>query len=136
MKGIITLCGSTRFKNEFNEVSMELTIADYAVLSVGAFLHSDPELKDRITEKIKRQLDRLHFEKISISQAIVVINKDYYVGESTRNEITYANNLGKQIYWYQNNSYSPGILTKEHPSAAVITNEGYYESRNWRDLLE
>lgn len=115
MKGIITICGSTKFKREYEEVAKELTIADYAVLSVGAFLHSDTELKDRITNEVKSQLDRLHLEKISISQAIVVINQDNYIGKSTQNEINYAQKLGKPVYYY--------ITT-------------HYDELFWRDLID
>ena len=101
MKGIITLCGSTRFKKEFNEVNMQLTLSDWVVLSVGAFFHSDKELEEQgvIGPKEKIQLDRLHKEKIAISQAIVVINVGDYVGESTLSEIAYARKLGKKVYW-------------------------------------
>lgn len=101
MKGIITLCGSTRFKEEFNKVNLELTLNDYIVLSVGSFLHSDKELSDRITPEVKIMLDRLHKEKIYISKSIVVINKNGYVGESTKSEIEFAWKNHKLIYIYE-----------------------------------
>ena len=99
MKGIITLCGSTRFMKEFDECNMKLTLADYIVLTVGAFMHSDSRLED-ILGPHKGQLDKLHKDKISMSQAIIVINKNHYIGESTDSEYHYAYDLGKKIYWY------------------------------------
>jgi len=112
VKGIITLCGSTRFKGEFQECSLELTLADYVVLSVGCFTHSDNEIKDRITPVVKIQLDKLHKEKIAMSQAIVVINKDNYIGESTLSELQYARQLNKQVYWYEYIEYDPNKASK------------------------
>ena len=37
---VITLCGSTRFKDEFLRVQKELTLKGYIVISVGLFGHS------------------------------------------------------------------------------------------------
>ena len=101
MKGIITLCGSTKFKNEFNYVSYHLTLNDYIVLSVGAFMHSDNdvEIKDEIITH-KEMLDRIHKEKIEMSRAIFVIDVNGYVGESTKSEIGHAMDLGLPIYYY------------------------------------
>ena len=37
---VITLCGSTRFKNDFMEVQKRLTLEGNIVISVGLFGHS------------------------------------------------------------------------------------------------
>ena len=37
---VITLCGSTRFKDEFMKVQKELALKGYIVISVGLFGHS------------------------------------------------------------------------------------------------
>ena len=37
---VITLCGSTRFKDEFMEINKKLTLAGNIVISVGLFGHS------------------------------------------------------------------------------------------------
>jgi len=42
-------------------------------------------------------LDKIHRKKIDISDAIYVVNVDGYIGSSTKNEIEYAKNLGKEI---------------------------------------
>lgn len=41
MSKIITLCGSTRFKAEFERMNRELTLAGHVVISVGVFGHAD-----------------------------------------------------------------------------------------------
>ena len=91
---IITLCGSTKFKDEFLEVQKQLTLQGHIVLSVGMFGHADGIELSR-EEKIR--LDNLHKEKINMSDAIFVINKDNYIGESTYGEIDWANRMKKQI---------------------------------------
>ena len=96
---IITLCGSTRFKEEFLQKQKELTLKGYIVLSVGLFGHSgDEEVWD---EGNKQLLDDLHKAKIEMSSAIYVINKNGYIGESTKSEIEWAQQLGKKIYYLE-----------------------------------
>ena len=90
---VITLCGSTRFKEDFERVNCELTLLGNIVISVGCFGHSG----DTFTEEQKVMLDDIHKRKIDMSDAIYVINKDGYIGDSTRSEIKYAIAHGKQV---------------------------------------
>ena len=93
---IITLCGSTRFKDEFLAVQRDLTLQGHIVLSVGLFGHADNE---ELTMEEKIRLDNLHKEKINMSDAIFVINKDGYIGESTYSEIDWATRMKKQVFF-------------------------------------
>lgn len=93
---IICLCGSTRFKDDFIRVQEELTLAGFIVLSVGVFGY-DRDI-DIVT---KQHLDNLHKIKIAHSDCIVVINKDNYIGESTRSEIQFATILNKPIFYLE-----------------------------------
>lgn len=90
---IITLCGSTRFKNEFMEVQKKLTLEGNIVISVGLFGHSG----DTISVDEKIMLDDMHKRKIDMSDEIFVINVGGYIGDSTRSEIEYAKEHGKKI---------------------------------------
>ena len=94
---VITLCGSTRFKEDFERVNRELTLAGNIVISVGCFGHSG----DTFTDEQKIMLDDIHKRKIDMADAIYVINKDGYIGSSTRSEIQYALRLGKQIIYME-----------------------------------
>lgn len=94
---VITLCGSTRFKEDFERINKELTLAGNIVISVGAFGHAG----DTFTEEQKVMLDDIHKRKIDMADAIYVINKDGYIGSSTRSEIQYALRLGKQIIYME-----------------------------------
>lgn len=96
---IVTLCGSTKFKDDFIRVQKELTLEGNIVISVGLFGHSgDSEAMD---ENTKLMLDDMHKRKIDMADAIYVINKDGYVGESTLNEIDYALEHGKEIIFME-----------------------------------
>ncbi|HYB03369.1 MAG TPA: hypothetical protein VED17_02830 [Nitrososphaerales archaeon] len=112
MRGIITLCGSTRFKEEFEEVNRTLELNDWVVLTVASYYHSENDRSlRRWIERNKRQLDRLHLVKIELSQAIVVIDVGGYIGKSTRSEIRHAKELEKPIYYYSDKSWR--ALTRE-----------------------
>lgn len=106
MKGIVTLCGSTKFKEFYNYCSYHFTLNDYAILSVGAFMHSDndPEIKHEIYNH-KKLIDRLHKEKISLSRFIFVIDVNGYVGNSTKSEIAYAKKLGIPVFYFSRNDH-------------------------------
>ena len=94
---VITLCGSTRFKEDFERVNRELTLAGNIVISVGCFGHSG----DVFSDEQKIMLDDIHKRKIDMADAIYVINKNGYIGSSTRSEIQYALRLGKQIIYME-----------------------------------
>lgn len=96
---VITLCGSTRFKEQFIEMQKKLTLEGNIVISVGAFGHcGDNEVW---TDGKKAMLDRMHLAKIDLADEIFVINVGNYIGDSTRNEIAYAKSKGKKVNFYQ-----------------------------------
>lgn len=104
---VITLCGSTRFKNEFMEAQKKLTLDGNIVISVGLFGHSgDSEAFDEAT---KTMLDDIHFRKIDMSDEIYVINVGGYIGKSTTNEIKYALEHNKPVYFLENEDGIPII---------------------------
>lgn len=92
---VITLCGSTKFKDEFLETQKRLTLEGNIVISVGLFGHSGDE--EVWNPGIKDMLDDMHLRKIDMADEIYVINVGGYVGESTRREIEYAKGQGKVI---------------------------------------
>lgn len=100
---VVTLCGSTKFKEEFLEVNKEFTLHGIAVLTVGCFPHTDDETEPEVAlgENVKELVDKLHLQKINISDAIFVINVDGYIGSSTKNEIRHAVTKGIPIYFLE-----------------------------------
>lgn len=103
---VITLCGSTRFKNEFMEAQKRLTLEGNIVISVGLFGHSgDHEVWEGMSEdtltKTKIMLDDMHKRKIDMSDEIYVINVGGYIGSSTKSEIEYAKETGKAVHYLE-----------------------------------
>ena len=85
---VITLCGSTRFKDQFIEAQKRLTLEGNIVISVGLFGHSgDYEVWN---EGTKEMLDDMHKRKIEMADEIFVINVGGYIGSSTKSEIDIA----------------------------------------------
>ena len=103
---VITLCGSTRFKDEFTEAQKRLTLEENIVISVGLFGHSgDDEVWENMDEgtltKTKEMLDDMHKRKIDMADEIFVINVGGYIGSSTRSEIEYAKAAGKTVRYLE-----------------------------------
>ena len=103
---VITLCGSTRFKDEFMEAQKRLTLEGNIVISVGLFGHAgDAEVWENMDEgtltKTKEMLDDMHKRKIDMADEIFVINVGGYIGTSTRSEIEYAKMTGKTVRYLE-----------------------------------
>ena len=96
---IITLCGSIRFKTEFLKVQEKLTLEGNIVLTPNFFNNIK---KEDINDDIKDMLDKMHRQKIDMSDEIYVINVGGYIGESTKSEIEYARAKGKKISYLEN----------------------------------
>lgn len=97
---VITLCGSTRFKEAFLEAQKRLTLQGYIVISVGLFGHSGDD--EVWTEGTKEMLDDMHKRKIDMADEIYVINVGGYIGKSTKSEIKYAIKTGKKVNYLEN----------------------------------
>ena len=93
---IITLCGSLKFKNEMMAVAEKMALNGYCVLTPVYPLSENIER----TEEQLIKLKDAHFKKIELSDAILVVNINNYIGESTNLEIDYAKKLGKEIIYY------------------------------------
>lgn len=98
---VITLCGSTKFKDEFIQAQRRLTLEGIIVISVGIFGHADGENETVITDSVKVMLDDMHKRKIDMADEIFVINPGGYIGSSTRSEIDYAMKKGKEIKYLE-----------------------------------
>ena len=96
---VITLCGRTRFKEQFLEAQKRLTLAGNIVISVGLFSHSGDD--EVWKEGTKEMLDDMHKRKIDMADGIYVINVNGYIGSSTRSEIEYARATGKDVLFLE-----------------------------------
>ena len=96
---VITLCGSTRFKDAFMEAQKRLTLDGNIVISVGLFGHSGDD--EVWSEGTKEMLDDMHKRKIDMADEIFVINVGGYIGSSTKSEIEYAKAHGKHVSYLE-----------------------------------
>ena len=96
---VITLCGSTKFKDEYLKAQKDLTLKGIIVISVGLFGHSGDD--EVWAEGTKEMLDDMHKRKIDMADEIYVINVGGYIGESTKREIEYAIRNGKKVSYLE-----------------------------------
>ena len=92
---IITFCGSTRFRELFHELAEEYTKMGWIVLMPHCYYTNGerPDLKDLLVD--------IHRDMITMSDAVLIVNKDGYIGESTAEEINFAKALNKEIKYYE-----------------------------------
>lgn len=91
---VVCLCGSTRFKEQYETVERDQTLLGKIVLTVGLFGHIE---KIDMNGETKKMLDNLHLRKIDLADEVIIIDVDGYIGESTLREIQYATKQGKYI---------------------------------------
>ena len=92
---VITICGSMKFKNDMLILAEEFAIKGYCVLT-PVF-----EIKERsITKDQLQKMREAHFKRIELSDSILVMNVDGYIGESIKLEIQYAKSLNKKVLYY------------------------------------
>jgi hypothetical protein len=94
---VVTICGSMRFKAEMLEAADRLSRQGFIVLM--PFCTFAPE--EQLTSHDKTMLDRMHFTKIDMSDSIYVVNVGGYVGNSTANELRYAELSHKTVYYLE-----------------------------------
>lgn len=94
---IITICGSLKFKKEMMEIAQEMELKGNCMLTP---IYPTNDNKDSFTKDEAETLSKMHREKIRLSDSILVLNKDNYIGESTKKEIEYAKSLNKEILYY------------------------------------
>lgn len=95
---IITVCGSLKYYKEMLEISEKMqSEGNCMLIPVYNFLNAS---KENISDEKKIMLDKIHKEKIKLSDAILVMNIYGYIGESTKSEIDFATSLNKEIIYY------------------------------------
>lgn len=126
---VITLCGSTRFKDEFLEAQKRLTLEGNIVISVGLFGHSGDDVV--WTEGVKDMLDRQHLAKIDLADEIYVINVGGYIGDSTRREIAYAEFKGKTISYLD--SYKKSSIYDNYTALGELHESSKLSDEEWEN---
>ena len=71
----------------------------HIVLTPTIFSHAD---NIELAEEKIQTLKKVHLDKIAMSDVIIIINVDGYIGETTKEEIEYAEKLNKEIIYLKN----------------------------------
>lgn len=93
---IITLCGSLKFQKEMMIVAEKMALKGNCILTP---VYPVSENIARNEEQLIK-LKEAHFKRIELSDAILVVNVNNYIGNSTNLEIDYAKKLGKEMIYY------------------------------------
>lgn len=93
---IITLCGSLKFQKEMMEIAEKVALEGNCILTPVYPVLDNIER----TEEQVLKLKEAHLKRIELSDAILVVNINNYIGKSTTLEIEYAKKLGKEIIYY------------------------------------
>ena len=93
---IITLCGSLKFQKEMMKIAQQKVLEGNCVLTPTYQVLENVE----ITEEQIRKAKEAHFKRIELSDSILVLNINNYIGYSTSLEIEYAKKIGKEIIYY------------------------------------
>lgn len=95
---IVTLVGTTRkeFQERYRQVGRELALSGYLVISVNLFQTDMPNI-----EQYRNLLESIHFQKIRLADAVVLIQKDA-VGKHTSMELRYCDKINKPVVVFDN----------------------------------
>lgn len=89
---VITICGSLKFQDEIMKVAEKMALDGNCILT-----STYPVLENiQITEEQLTKLKESHFKRIELSDAILVVNINNYIGNSTTLEIEYAKKIEKR----------------------------------------
>lgn len=125
---IVCLCGSTRFKAEFEAMNLELTMKGHIVLTVGAFPHTDEKRspEEAFGDIAKYKLDETHKRKIDLADIIYFINVDGYMGKSTLSEYHYAKTCENKIIIFHDDKAAQEFL--DSPASKLLPDEAWSPS--------
>jgi hypothetical protein len=93
---IITILGSTKFQKEIENHAYSLTLEGKLVF----FAPFRKESRENL-ENHRNLLESIHFQKIRMSNKIIVFNRNGYIGDSTKLEIEYSEHLKKPIQYLE-----------------------------------
>ena len=101
MYSTICLIGSTKFEELFRKLEVQLSIEGYLVFSPLVYNQSgnNPECG----EEVKQILDHEAELKINKSDIVFVVDKDGYIGNSTKKQLDHAILLNKPVLYYSKN---------------------------------
>lgn len=92
----VTLCGSMRFEKEMQRIAFELE-AGYGVNVLQCVYNVEGR---EIGGDERERLERAHYGKIELSDAIYVVDIEGYIGRAVLGEIEFAREKGKEVIFH------------------------------------
>ena len=93
---VVTICGSMKFAKDMMIIATELE-KEYG----WCLLQCVYDITGEITKEEMDKIVNAHWKRIDISDAIYVVNINGYIGNSTKNEIAYAIQHGKEVIYHE-----------------------------------
>ena len=89
----VTVCGSMRFQKEMQAIAFALETKHHMNVLQCVYCAEGTAL----SEAERDSLSVAHYSKIDLSDAVYVVDIGGYIGESARQEMTYARERGKDV---------------------------------------
>ena len=99
----VTLCGSMRFEKEMQSIAFMLE-TKFGMNVLQCVYNID---NCEISTSDIASLEKAHFRKIELSDAVYVVDINSYIGNQVRKEIAYAESLGKEIIFHSDYTGKP-----------------------------
>lgn len=109
----VTICGSLRFEDDIQKWHEALAFGGYTPYCMVAMPSQHNNKKEWYSTHEKMILDLIHLSKIEESDAVLVVDVDGYIGESTQREVWWAKIRDKAIY-YASEQDKIGLLLTQH----------------------
>lgn len=95
----LTICGSAKFRELKEKYQAYYTIKNNLVFAPVNYLLIKNEVETPVNaeQSIAVSLAKIHDMKIDLSEAIIVVCPDCYIGSHTQREIIYAHENNKRI---------------------------------------
>jgi hypothetical protein len=94
---IVCLCGSVSFTDTWREAFLRETMSGRIVIGTPDLRPALDAITEAATPLAVAAIREHHLRLIDLSHEILVLNRGQYIGESTRDEIAYAHEHGKEI---------------------------------------
>lgn len=99
---IICLCGSSRFVAEMAVLMWQFEKLGVIAIGMPLLPQWYPGIvPDHLAEHegVAEKMDELHLKKINLATKVFITNIGGYIGDSTKREIRYAVEQGKELLW-------------------------------------
>ena len=92
----VTICGSMRFEQKMRDIAWILE-TQYGVNVLQCVYTPENAV---CSDRMLKNLESAHYRKIELCDAVYVVDIGGYIGESTKREVAYARESGKEVIFH------------------------------------